>query len=160
MGQLVHVIPDIGQPQHLVYHHLWALMNLCTQNQSPLLWKNYVNQHQSRYFKLTSHLLHHKNIVLYGAHLLQLNIFWRYDEVMSDIDASNWSSNIFQFIHVKFKRTFILVKKMGSIIPYWIWGIMTCSRPRRPLFLHTLSFECTTNLCINFLNQFSVYFHI
>ena len=37
---------------------------------------------------------------------------------------------------------------------------MTCSSPRRPIFLHTFSFECTKKLCINFLNQFSVYFHI
>ena len=37
---------------------------------------------------------------------------------------------------------------------------VTCSIPRRPLFLHMLSFECTTKLCINFLNQCSVYFHI
>ena len=35
----------------------------------------------------------------------------------------------------------------------------TCSSPRRPLFLHALSFECTTGLCFNFLNHFSVYFH-
>ena len=34
----------------------------------------------------------------------------------------------------------------------------TWSSPRRPLFLHVLSFECTTKLCINFLNQFSVFF--
>ena len=27
-------------------------------------------------------------------------------------------------------------------------------------FQHALSFECTTKLCINFLNQFSVYFYI
>ena len=40
------------------------------------------------------------------------------------------------------------------------WPIMTCSSPRRPLFLHALSFECTSKLCIMFLNQFSVYFHI
>ena len=33
-------------------------------------------------------------------------------------------------------------------------SIMTCSSPRRPLFLHAFSFECTSNLCINFLNQF------
>ena len=39
-------------------------------------------------------------------------------------------------------------------------GIKTWSRPRRPLFLHALSFECTSKLCINFINQFSVYFHI
>ena len=35
---------------------------------------------------------------------------------------------------------------------------MTCSSPRRPLFLHTLSFECTSKLCVTFLNQFSVFF--
>ena len=28
------------------------------------------------------------------------------------------------------------------------------SIPRRPIFLHALSFECNTKLCINFLNQF------
>ena len=38
--------------------------------------------------------------------------------------------------------------------------IMTCSSPRRPLFLHALSFECTSKLCSTFLNQFSDYFHI
>ena len=37
---------------------------------------------------------------------------------------------------------------------------MTCSSPRRPLFLHALSFECTSKLCGTFLNQFSDYFHI
>ena len=36
----------------------------------------------------------------------------------------------------------------------------TCSSPRRTFFLHALSFECTSKLCIAFLNQFSVYFHI
>ena len=38
--------------------------------------------------------------------------------------------------------------------------IMTCSSPRRPLFLHALSFQCTSKLCSTFLNQFSDYFHI
>ena len=38
--------------------------------------------------------------------------------------------------------------------------LMTCSSPRRTFFLHALSFECTSKLCITFLNQFSVYFHI
>ena len=33
---------------------------------------------------------------------------------------------------------------------------MTCSSPRRPLFLQMISFECTTKLYINFLNQFLV----
>ena len=39
-------------------------------------------------------------------------------------------------------------------------SMQTYSSPRRPLFLHALSFQCTSNLCINFLKQFSVYFHI
>ena len=33
-------------------------------------------------------------------------------------------------------------------------------QPKTPLFLHALSFECTTKLCINFHGQFLVYFHI
>ena len=37
--------------------------------------------------------------------------------------------------------------------------LLTCSSPRLQLFLHALSFECTSKLCINFLNQFLVYFH-
>ena len=45
-------------------------------------------------------------------------------------------------------------RHFGSRTPW------TCSRPRRPLFLHALSFECTSKLCINFLNQFSFFFHI
>ena len=36
----------------------------------------------------------------------------------------------------------------------------TWSRPRRPIFPHVLSFECTLELCINFLNHFTVYSHI
>ena len=33
-------------------------------------------------------------------------------------------------------------------------------QPKTSIFLHALSFECTTKLCINFLNQFLVCFHI
>ena len=36
---------------------------------------------------------------------------------------------------------------------------MTCSSPRRPLFLHALSFECTSKLCAIFINIIFVYFH-
>ena len=36
----------------------------------------------------------------------------------------------------------------------------TCSIPRRTFFLHALSFESTSKLCITFLNKFSVYFDI
>ena len=41
-----------------------------------------------------------------------------------------------------------------------LWYFLTCSSPRHPLFLHTLSFECTSKPCITFINQFLVYFHI
>ena len=43
---------------------------------------------------------------------------------------------------------------------FWNGVLVTCSSPRRTFFLHALSFECTSKLCITFLNQFSVYFHI
>ena len=48
---------------------------------------------------------------------------------------------------------------------YWKIAIqrlltMTWSSPRRSLFLHSLSFECTTKLCINLFNQFSVFLHL
>ena len=36
----------------------------------------------------------------------------------------------------------------------------TWSSPRFPLFLHTLSFEFTSKMFIDFISQFSVYFHI
>ena len=38
---------------------------------------------------------------------------------------------------------------LGAIRRYEI-----CSSPRRPLFLHALSSECTSKLRINFLNHF------
>ena len=38
--------------------------------------------------------------------------------------------------------------------------IITFSSPRRTFLLHALSFEYTSKLCITFLIQFSVYFHI
>ena len=44
-----------------------------------------------------------------------------------------------------------------------VWSVTplgTCSSPRHPLFLHALSFECTSKLCGTFLNLFLVYFHI
>ena len=50
--------------------------------------------------------------------------------------------------------------KILVLIIYILNMILTCSSPRRPLFLHALSFECTSKLCIHFLNQFLVYFHI
>ena len=34
----------------------------------------------------------------------------------------------------------------------------TCSSPRRQLFQHALSFECTSKLCGTFLNNFLVFF--
>ena len=41
-----------------------------------------------------------------------------------------------------------------------VWIITALFQPKTDLFLHALSFECTSKLCISFLNQFSVYFHI
>ena len=41
-----------------------------------------------------------------------------------------------------------------------ILSLQTWSSPRHPLFLHTLSFKCTSKLCNNFINQFSVNFLI
>ena len=38
--------------------------------------------------------------------------------------------------------------------------ILTWSSPRRHIFLLGISFEWTTKLCIDFLNQFSFYFPI
>ena len=35
-----------------------------------------------------------------------------------------------------------------------------CSSPRQTIFLHALSFQCTSKLCVTFINQFLVYFHI
>ena len=45
-------------------------------------------------------------------------------------------------------------------LPLVLCVCVTCSSPRRPLFLHALSFDCTSKPCVTFLNQFSVYFHI
>ena len=39
-----------------------------------------------------------------------------------------------------------------------VLGDMTCSSPRRPLFLHALSFECTSKLCIIFSTNFQFNF--
>ena len=33
-------------------------------------------------------------------------------------------------------------------------------QPKTSTFLHALSFECNSKLCIHFLSQFFVYFHI
>ena len=38
--------------------------------------------------------------------------------------------------------------------------VKTSSSPRRTFFIHALLFECTSKLCITFLNQLSVCFHI
>ena len=45
-------------------------------------------------------------------------------------------------------------------LQYFFTYQQTCYRPRRTLFLYALSFECTSKLCVTFLNQFSVYFPI
>ena len=65
-----------------------------------------------------------------------------------------WLIKIFlqcDWFHIFYALTFILQDTLT---------VYTWSSPRHPLFLHTLSFDCTSKLCINFINQFSVYFHI
>ena len=66
-GQLIHLIPKIEQPNHLVYHHLWALPNLYVQNSSPFLWHHCIKQHQSSDLNSTSYMHHHTNIVCMGG---------------------------------------------------------------------------------------------
>ena len=49
-----------------------------------------------------------------------------------------------------------LLKNSMNLLAYkipTIW-LMTCSSPRRTFFLHALSFEFTSKLCITLLNQF------
>ena len=38
--------------------------------------------------------------------------------------------------------------------------LMFCDNGRRTFFLHTLSSECTSKMCITFLGLFLVYFHL
>ena len=76
----------------------------------------------------------------------------------------NQYSIVFHF----FLFTFIFVHNQVNNVPLLVFLIIvtkvdfllsasscwTFSSPRRPLFLHALSFECTSKLCIPFLNQF------
>ena len=52
------------------------------------------------------------------------------------------------FIYRHWKSKIVI---LGEVLVTW-------SSPRRQLFLHALSFECTSNLCIKFINQFSKIF--
>ena len=59
-------------------------------------------------------------------------------------------ANFFSF-SVK-RETESIFCKTEKVIP------MTCSSPRRTFFLHALSFECTSKLCVTYLNQFQFIF--
>ena len=51
----------------------------------------------------------------------------------------------------------------SSYLLFWSetqYSVLDLFQTKTSTFLHALSFECTSNLCINFLNQFSVYFQI
>ena len=75
---------------------------------------------------------------------------------MSHPGPENWKALGHLIGYLKGKETKgIIIRK-----PKVLKAVMTCFSPRRPLFLHVVSFECTTKLCINFINQFSAYFHI
>ena len=60
----------------------------------------------------------------------------------------------YNILKLQYSASYLLyLPEVGTIL-------LTCSSPRQTFFLHALSFECTSKLCITFLNQFSVYFHI
>ena len=42
---------------------------------------------------------------------------------------------------------------------YFALPVNDLFQPKKSTFLHALSFEWTSKMCINFLNQFLVYFH-
>ena len=62
------------------------------------------------------------------------------------IDNGNLLSGIFLVSHLDL-----------TLFPFCN-GVLTCSSPRHPLFLHALSFECTTKFCINFSTNFQFIF--
>ena len=77
------------------------------------------------------------------------------------------SSKVCYFINSCMRYMLIPILQFHSSNYFWVsvifWFFLdptTCSSPRRTFFIHALSFECTSKLCIIFLNQFSVYFHI
>ena len=100
--------------------------------------------------------------------------------------AVNWYT-VPQFLHLLLKSLrFFMICAMVKTAPFFygfsalfdmnnfhqfcssflVWSggmhccvLLTCYSPRRSLFLHTLSFECPSKLCITFLNQVLVYFH-
>ena len=53
---------------------------------------------------------------------------------------------------------YFCISDRSSFVNYIIANDLV--QPKTSTFLHTLSFECTSKLCINFLNKISVYFHI
>ena len=74
------------------------------------------------------------------------------EQYMAQDSSSLWYSINFRSLYIP--------ESNKPLIFYQFQSNMTCSSPRRQFFLHTFSFECTSKLCINFLNQFPVYFHI
>ena len=77
-------------------------------------------------------------------------------------DINYWHLWIFACaIDIRNKWIEILLYVVSKdIIPIFPSSRHDLFQPRRPLFLHALSFECTSKLCGTFLNQFSDYFYI
>ena len=92
-------------------------------------------------------------------HLVML---WRNPPASATPLIENWPIQvILTYNHICWVlSTIIMILPYPSNLKKLQHLLSTCSSPRRPLFLHALSFQCTSKLCGTFLNQFSDYFHI
>ena len=109
------------------------------------------HQHGWRLAMCTRMVLFHQFGSSQACHLLKTHIH-AYHIVPVTIRIK---SNLVTIPHLLMDEFGCLVGQAELIIAQ-----LNCSSPRRPLFLHALSFECTIKLCVNSLNQFSVYFYI
>ena len=94
-----------------------------------------------------------------NASILMVN-FWKYIWNLINLSINLKCLFMIPIFDTYIIRILFLMSFCSSCWSHYIKQPMTCSSPRRPLFVHVLSFECTSKLCITFLNQFLVYFHI
>ena len=103
----------------------------------------------------------HKKLLLLFPMPRSSSIWQNWDWLLLSSQGLNNSSIYFGlFWKTKRPKTTYMVEGLWLNRTQGTGNLQTFPIPRRPLFLHVLSFECTKKLCINFLNQFSVYFHI
>ena len=70
------------------------------------------------------------------------------------INCSDFCNRVHHFIYAKLAKTG--AEDLVPRVPTADYLV----HPKTSTFFHTLSFECTSKLCMNFLNHFLVYFHI